>query len=322
MPELFKDIQIAQLDLIKKYGYEDKMMRNIWDNLLKQMIRTLDSISTKYIVVKFLRGAPSLMQDLDIMINDLNIVAKITHLLRTRGFYEYRPKYLFSNPHKIGLCKENIPFQIDFYLDCLWRRRRICNIDHLISSKIVEKYNDINVPVPRPEYDLYIVGVHGYHNMKITLAEIMQGIYILDAYSKKFDPVLLWEVSKVYNTIDASYFYLKSIKEFIKFATKILRIDISRIEENLDPILDIFEEKYLICRKIRSYLESLYLKAYKKYIVFPVKVPLSIFRILTPFNFVKGIVLGKSINKNVPLEFLSYYVTLHRDIIFKLRQVS
>jgi len=279
---------------------KDRSNRERWIQLLKFVSNLLRTHAIQHVFIKALKYPYAIMGDLDILTLNYSEELKALEILHKVGFAIFKLRILLDHPLKLMALKpiqNSIPMTpLDFYPDLFTnRRKKVCDSVITISRKKLSNIGDVEVFVPSPEDDLYLIGTHAYGHLRFTLAEILHGLEVL-CNSKSFDWEYLFNLAQSYGTQDAVYLYMKILEEYSKAFRPYSCIN--------GDFLNICE-KSKICRKIRSWFKKKCLNV----IDFPVRIPSRIGCVYSSIHHCK-IMWGRMPFPDILYDFLTHYLTL------------
>jgi len=264
-------IEPKYIALIDKYANEDLVFKYKWLNLLAYVSDILRSKDIRHVFIKTLKYPLAIMSDIDVLIPRSDI-HKALHSLTRAGFRATRS--LFSDQGRYVLRMPKIEIDVEFYPDGLWWRRRICNGLNIVERRRYVTIEGIKVFCPSPEDDLYFVAVHGFYDLKITLAAILHGVQILNENRHSFDWKYLINLASNYGTEDAIIFYLLVLKQFYEnyhCSTRLL---------SLPSLISSFEGL-----RVYKYIKAWYDKKGQDSLSFPIYVPFTMGRLQSFINY-------------------------------------
>jgi len=303
LERLSQIVDTSSEKVIQREVDRDKISRRKWLLLFKFTVQLFKSQDVQYVFIKLLNYPWAIMDDLDVLPLNATEELKALEALHKLGFelFQFR---LLAHPLKIMAVEAEANVEqkisVDFYPELLWVRKKVCDTEIIFARKRTSSINGIEVPVPSPEDDLYLVGTHAYNHLKFTLAEILHGLNILSNNSN-FDWDYLYNLATDYGTVDAIYAYIKSMDVYSKFFRKQSTVN--------EDILVKFQRARL-CKKIDSWFKNKYLKT----ISFPICISSRIACIYSSFYHC-GTMLGRMPLSELTNDFLSHYLVLSSKII-------
>ncbi len=157
----------------------------------------------------------------------------------------------------------------------------------------------VEVYVPSPEDDIYLVGTHAFGHMRFTLAEILHGLHVLSGCGERFDWDYLLNTAKIWGCLDGLFFFLKVLDKY----SETVRGDASIPADVMNEC-----RKHRVCRKIDVWLDREFS------LNFPIAVPVSIGCVLSSIYHCRTLV-GVASPSELLADFLSHYLVLGSRLV-------
>jgi len=292
LPQVYSNLNAKDKQLITDEVSKDEELRRQWLESLVFTSELFRNHRIEHLFIKILKGSEVVMTDLDVLPRNPMEELKALEILHKNGFnlFQFR---LLAHPLKIMAKKTEQRTSIDLYPEPMWVRKKVCDEEIVFARKRTSLVDGVEVIVPSPEDDLYLVGTHAYNHLKFTLAEILHGLDTL-LHNSKFDWEYLYNLAIDYGSADAIYTYGKLMHIYNKFFWQQSLMD----ERVLKKFLRI-----KICRKVESWFDNQYLAN----ISFPLHLPNSIACVNSSFYHCMKM-LGRVSLSELVYDFLSHYL--------------
>lgn len=284
-----------------------KMVRT-WFDQLDRVIQLIQEIDIDdYMIIKFPSDPWKIdVSDIDLCLCDPVDLIKLSKKLVEKG-YELFGSRLLAHPLKIMALptkgfNENNNLSIDLYYGIRWIAVRVHSCPIIFSRKREKNYHGLHLNVPSLEDDLYIRATHAFYHAEIPLADVLQGIDLIQSEGDKLDIEYLVKISKKFGMLLPLLIYAHSMYSI----SNILRFKNTPVLQEL--ILALLKE--LENKAIYKHLKILS-EVKKDILDYPNKIPFLYMLVAT----VDNIKSAKYYN------FLNKYHAIQTPLLIKMAQI-
>jgi len=263
--------------------------KNSWLETLMEVKTFLDSANVKYVLIKYLDIPYAYMQDIDLLIEDEKDRHVVFSSLKKKGYTPYS-SFLSPHPEKVLFIKHNSTTPIDIYPEPAWWKISYAPKGLITSKRTQKRILGIEVLVPSPTHDLYIIATHGYTHGIVTLADVAYVTKII--LDHKVDWHHLLSIAKLYKLEHAVFIYL--------FLSNMVIVD-RRKNQELQKTLE-----ELGRHRLSKMLINLVIRAQQKKKHFPLIIPKS----LRSLSALRAILIGLMQENKLSIRELSTYCML------------
>jgi hypothetical protein len=282
IPLISKDAN-KRLQRIRGLNFVNKVLRNV-----------------NYMLIKDLDIPFALLSDLDLLLYDYIELLKAAITLENEGcsIYKFR---LLAHPFKVMAtnCKDGT-FEIDLYPHPMWIRRIVASNDEVFKTKYFGIRYGIEVPLPTPPMDFYLVATHAWSHLRLTLAETLYLLKLSESI-KEEDWFQILEIAHEWGTLDSIYTVSLVVNTF---SSKVYGYSVIPEE-----IIKEMKKKYVLRGKAEKWLYSI------KKMEFPIRFPASL---AVFYSSLYGFqVLWKKDLMSALYEVLSTYLSYSSNLFLK-----
>jgi len=243
IPLIFKDTD-RRLQRIRGLIFVNKVLRNV-----------------NYMLIKDLDIPFALLSDIDLLLYDYIELLKAAIILENEGcnIYKFR---LLAHPFKVMAtnCKNEV-FEIDLYPHPMWIRKIVASTDEIFKTKHFGIRYDIEMPLPAPPMDFYLIATHAWSHLRLTLAETLYLLKLSESIKEK-EWFQILEIAHKWGTLDSIY--------TISLVLNIFSSKVYGYSVIPEEVINEMKKKYILSSKSEKWLYSI------KRIEFPIKFPASL----------------------------------------------
>jgi len=281
---------ISQLQANKLHASANA--KNSWLESVAEIASLLDSLSVKYVLIKYLDMPYAYMKDIDLLIEDEKDRHTLFSVLRKNGCTPYRSLFP-PHPDKIEFVRNHPYAQIDVYPEPAWWKISYAPKGLISSKRIQKRVLGTKVFVPSPTHEIYLIATHSYAHGTITLAEVAYVTKVI--LNNQIDWRHLLSIAKHYKLEHAVFIYL--------FLCNIVTASLGRKNSELQKTLEELGDS-----RLSRMFKNLILNIEDEGKPFPIIIPKSL-RLLSAL---REILIGLTQKNELSIRELSTYWLLVR----------
>jgi hypothetical protein len=243
IPLISKDAN-KRLQRIRGLNFANKVLRNV-----------------SYMLIKDLDIPFALLSDIDLLLYDYIELLKAAITLENEGCIIYKFR-LLAHPFKVMAtnCMDGT-FEIDLYPHPMWIRRIVASNDEVFKTKYFGIRYGIEVLLPTPPMDFYLVATHAWSHLRLTLAETLYLLKLSETIKEK-EWFQILEIAQEWGTLDSIHTVSLVVNTF---SSKVYGYSVIPEE-----VIKEMKKKYVLSNKAEKWLYSI------KRMEFPIRFPASL----------------------------------------------
>jgi hypothetical protein len=273
----------TKIRLLRDLAEKNEGRRKKWIKLSGFISDVLRENDIEHLFLKVPNHSLSLPSDVDVFVPEQEIT-KIAKILKQCGFkiHRYRTAY-FRNfcAFNFNIFSEISPelIPLDFYTKFavgVFEIGETSNVMESCASRRVAEFDEINLSIPSPEYELLFTSVHVAAHRHVRLTEFIHGLNLLYRYGKIMNWNQVFKIAERSRIAIPLLYYLLALNKYAStfYSQEALTEKIKR---------------WITTRIYRSYPSQIsYGIIRNQKLSFPLKVPYSVTPTLFPFLLIKN----------------------------------
>ncbi|MEM4888851.1 MAG: hypothetical protein QXJ64_05375 [Thermosphaera sp.] len=203
-------LSFSEGDTLQHYRQFADAQSSKWLHELGKVIQIIEEcVGERYILIKLPTNPWKIdVSDIDVCLCSPADIVKLSKKLEIEGYKLYGFR-LLTHPLKTLAIKPGSEFSVDLYFGIRWLSIKVHRCIDIYMRRKRKKYYGYNVIVPSAEDDLYIRATHAFYHGEITLADVLQGIDLVENESLNVDYLVM--ISKKFGMIIPLLIYLLSM---------------------------------------------------------------------------------------------------------------
>lgn len=184
-----------------------------WHTMLARTETLVERVTQRTVLLHALCSPFALLTDINLLVPEPGTLARIARALETDHFNLYRPRFL-AHPLRIAAipagARDDNAVTVHLYPDAMWIRKHVHDGSVVVQRRVRLLFRGIDVLLPSPTDDLYLVATYTFMRGRTTLAELDHGSRLI--HENQVDWTMLLEEARAFGGQDALYAYLRLIQ--------------------------------------------------------------------------------------------------------------
>ena len=201
----------SEYQIQNKFDFSGKSIER-WKKWVSYAIEIFSKTNAKYTIIKAHDILFADIGDADFLIEDKKKLIEIYNILDKAGFkFKHIP---FNHRMKVSAIKLDLDIDIDFYPDSKWGELRYARSGTITEHRRKGNKNGLDVWIPKPEHEIYIIASHSYYHGRINLLEILSTAKIILQDNPSFDEII--KISEKFHLQNGVLILLSAVNSLLK----------------------------------------------------------------------------------------------------------
>jgi len=213
MPQGAQRDEPATIGPLAQTAREQRDRQHEWLTMLTRTEKLVERVTQRTVLLQALRSPFALLTDVNLLVPEPGTLARIARAFENDHFNLYRPRFL-AHPLRIVAVSANAyadnAVTVHLYPDAMWIRKHVHDGSEVVQRRIRSLLRGVDVWLPSPADDLYLVATYAFMRGRTTLAELDHGSRLI--HENGVEWTLLMEEARAFGGQDALYAYLRLIQ--------------------------------------------------------------------------------------------------------------